>query len=921
MKNASMEDSVSTFEEMMEHRTDILPELMSVTHFESFVEKFQQLPKPDLEDGDLHYRVRIDGVTTAYSGFMLFVDKVLRPKSVAWQAIIWGSAVFILKFSCETPHGRHKSLLWLENLSIMIALPRLGEHIYIARGENRIASETLQIFNDLFCSLGAILKLLISEPHIFSYSERNDDSASLEVEAKADKISDEASTRLRRQAASLSKLFNSLGAGTASNILHAKLPYREIPFARDKHFYGREEYLQQIHDALQLPRKELRVVSLHGLPGVGKTQLAAEYVHRFGLDYQAVIWVTSDNRVKLSDGLANAATNLALDGCNAMTDSTTATKAILSWLKHTNETWLVVFDNVDNMKLLHEFWPIHCIGNVIMTSRDSFTSYESQITNRIRLEPLCKEQSYELFCKTTCYGPGTKCPPELNHFLDQWGGMPIALAQIGGYIRQNQLTMNDFIEIYAQSASLLHAEKPGTWQYEHSIATAFAIDKLDAQPKEVLYALTFFDPERIPLEHLLHKFDTGNTFASLKTKYFKASGDLRRKALFTINDKKEINVHRLVQAIVWDSMDEQQRESSFDTALGLLLREFPKETKGRPMYENWSQCERLLPHVLFLLARFRDHFPKGHKSAQLAELLGPCTWFLFESGHFGQVAELVETLETTCLEKQKAILATAIFIRAGLCADNNRVKEADLLIKQCIKLREEVLEPTNPDLCNTYYSAGIISMECDRHEESFEYHNKAIAVRNNCGDDDQTQTAVAFQNLALLYVKQKLLDDAEKCLNKAKELCKGSSGANSDRYAEVLFDMGNLRLSQNKMTDGLDIHQEALQIREKITPQHFKTGLSFHKVASILYEMGNLSKAKKHIESAMQIFESTWDSAPRLARASFLRGQVLEQMGEHVGAEKARLEAVRFRETITTFPTAKIETMEAYDKLVNSWFR
>lgn len=50
----------------------------------------------------------------------------------------------------------------------MIALPRLGEHIYIARGESRIASETLQLFNDLFCSLGAILKLLISEPHIFS---------------------------------------------------------------------------------------------------------------------------------------------------------------------------------------------------------------------------------------------------------------------------------------------------------------------------------------------------------------------------------------------------------------------------------------------------------------------------------------------------------------------------------------------------------------------------------------------------------------------------------------------------------------------------------------------------------------------------------------------------------------------------------
>lgn len=140
--------------------------------------------------------------------------------------------------------------------------------------------------------------------------------------------------RLHRQAVSLSKLIgNSLGTETASNILHAKLPYQEMPFGRDKYFYGREEYLQRIHSALQSPSKVLRVVSLHGLPGVGKTQLAAEYVHRFGLHYEAVIWVTSDNRIKLSDGLA---TNLALGGCNAMTDSTIATKALRSWLKQTS---------------------------------------------------------------------------------------------------------------------------------------------------------------------------------------------------------------------------------------------------------------------------------------------------------------------------------------------------------------------------------------------------------------------------------------------------------------------------------------------------------------------------------------------------------------------------------------------------------
>lgn len=44
-------------------------------------------------------------------------------------------------------------------------------------------------------------------------------------------------------------------------------------------------------------------------------------------------------------------------------------------------------------------------------------------------------------------------------------------------------------------------------------------------------------------------------------------------------------------------------------------------------------------------------------------------------------------------------------------------------------------------------------------------------------------------------------------------------------------------------------------------------------------------------------------------------------MGEHRMAEEAHLEAARLRESITTFPTVKTETMDSYDLLVNSWFR
>jgi hypothetical protein len=162
---------------------------------------------------------------------------------------------------------------------------------------------------------------------------------------------------------------------------------------------------------------------------------------------------------------------------------------------------------------------MHCKGNVIITSRDPFMALESQVAHSVRVEPLNKVESYELFCKITNHDTGTKCPRQLDQFLDDWGGMPIALTQIGGFVRENDLTWKDFIEIYTENAPLLHAHKIDTWQYEHSIATAFSIDRLDAQSKGILWALTFFDPDHIPNELLMLAFDGGASFITMKNKF------------------------------------------------------------------------------------------------------------------------------------------------------------------------------------------------------------------------------------------------------------------------------------------------------------------------------------------------------------------------------------------------------------------
>src|ERR1022692_1937943 len=71
---------------------------------------------------------------------------------------------------------------------------------------------------------------------------------------------------------------------------------REIPF-RNPHFVGREKELAELRAYLVADSTALigqPVQALYGLGGVGKTELAAEYAHRYRDDYDLVWWIRAE---------------------------------------------------------------------------------------------------------------------------------------------------------------------------------------------------------------------------------------------------------------------------------------------------------------------------------------------------------------------------------------------------------------------------------------------------------------------------------------------------------------------------------------------------------------------------------------------------------------------------------------------------
>jgi hypothetical protein len=133
-----------------------------------------------------------------------------------------------------------------------------------------------------------------------------------------------------------------------------------VPYQRNPHFKGREELLTKLHTKLCeiIPDQYNHRVALYGLGGVGKTQLALEYVHKHWQikTYDRVYWVNAVSQATLFTGLQEIGlcTNCVPDNTDLKPPDIAA--RVLRWL-NVQEKWVLVLDNLDDASVVDGYLP------------------------------------------------------------------------------------------------------------------------------------------------------------------------------------------------------------------------------------------------------------------------------------------------------------------------------------------------------------------------------------------------------------------------------------------------------------------------------------------------------------------------------------------------------------------------------------
>jgi hypothetical protein len=259
-------------------------------------------------------------------------------------------------------------------------------------------------------------------------------------------------------------------------------------------FVGRRGALERLEETLSDgPVTVTQTHAIHGLGGVGKTQLAARFARAHRDAYDVVWWLRAERPATLRADLAALAT--ALGVVEETEDQKAAVDGAKRWLER-NVRWLLVFDNASNPGGISQYVPEGTGGHVLITSRAD-ADWRALGASTLPLDVFGGDESRELLRNRT----GEANSAAIDALAEELGHLPLALEQAAAYANKRALTLSEYSDRLRTRASQLRA-RGQPLGYEHTVATvwglAFDAIREHVVAAQLVGACAHLAPEYIP---------------------------------------------------------------------------------------------------------------------------------------------------------------------------------------------------------------------------------------------------------------------------------------------------------------------------------------------------------------------------------------------------------------------------------------
>jgi TIR domain/NB-ARC domain len=451
-------------------------------------------------------------------------------------------------------------------------------------------------------------------------------------------------------AAGIRRVIEDLSSLSASAPRAALPPIWNVPYPRNSFFIGRVEILTRLHTQLQVGQATAlsQPQAITGLGGIGKTQIAVEYAYRFHQDYQVVLWVRAESTEALTNSYVTIASLLNLPDQEAQEQEITV-QAVKVWLQR-HSGWLLILDNADDLSLVPVFLPPALGGHLLLTTR-AFTV--GHLASRLEVDTLSPEQG-ALFVlrRASLVAPNITLEhvsPQQRDLAIQMsqelGGLPLALDQAGAYLEATGTALAAYQQIYQQHRTALLAQRRAQGaDHPEPVASTWSlsfarVEATNPAAADLLRLCAYLAPDAIPEEILMQGAEhLGPVLGPVAADAFLLGQAIEALRAYSLINRdpglQTLSVHRLVQAVVRDTLDAADSQHWVERAIRAVHAALPPVE-----HANWPQWERLLANAQACAAWMG---PQELHLQEAAEVLQQTGWYLTERARYSEAEPLLE---------------------------------------------------------------------------------------------------------------------------------------------------------------------------------------------------------------------------------------------------------------------------------------
>ncbi|MFD4143514.1 FxSxx-COOH system tetratricopeptide repeat protein [Streptomyces sp. NPDC058572] len=506
---------------------------------------------------------------------------------------------------------------------------------------------------------------------------------------------------------------------------------------RNASFTGRNTLVVRLRQTLAASSR-VAVQALHGRGGVGKTQLAVEYAHRFAGEYELCWWVAAEDPALIPDQLAQLATRIGAAPAGA--PSADAVDALLGELR-TRSRWLLVFDNIEDPAALTPYLPGGG-GHVLITSRNPHWHAHASPLN---VDVFTRAESVALL-----HAHGAVLgESDADHLAQALDDLPLAVAQAAALLTGGLSAADLTAELARSTAEVLAQGHPVGYPVSLAAQVRLTTTRLESDhpgAAALLSALALLAPEPFPVTtcagHLPDHASLPLTDALADR--LRGSATLHaitRHSLARAQDGT-VQLHRLTQTVLRDQLTSDQRRQAGRDVEALLTAAAPGDVR-RP--STWPGWRVLLPHLLAV-----DPILITTETGR--DVVRDACWYLLDRGQARPARDRLQQLHFTWSRQlgpdHEGTLWTAHYL-ARAHGDSQDHARARALDEDALQRRRRLLGEDHRDTLTSASNLALRLAHLGQTEEARALDEDTLTRQRRALGEDHPDTLTTASNLAL----------------------------------------------------------------------------------------------------------------------------------------------------------------------------